>query len=158
MANLIEQSNGKRLGSRIALRLKFPAYYPPVGTSARPLQIRIGKAPQQLERSTLPAPPLRFCTEPSLPIERVPTGPPDRHRQAARAGHAWMWPMQLFLSLLIAFPTCLQHPLRFPAPISGNLYSKRYFPVMGGSSPLSFGQVRCPCGPRRAQSCSRCGS
>ena len=42
-ANLIEQSNGKRLGSRITLRLKFPAYYPPVGTSARPSQIRIGK-------------------------------------------------------------------------------------------------------------------
>jgi hypothetical protein len=69
--------------------------------------------------------------------ERVPTGPPDRHRQAARAGHPWMWPMQLFLSILIAFPTCSQHSLRIPALISGNLYSKRYFPVMGGSSPLS---------------------
>ena len=41
IANLIEQNNGKRLGSRITLPLKFPAYYPPVGTSARPLQIRI---------------------------------------------------------------------------------------------------------------------
>jgi hypothetical protein len=46
----IEQSNGKRLGSRIALRVKFLGYYPPVGTSSRSLQIRIGKAPQQLEQ------------------------------------------------------------------------------------------------------------
>ena len=67
---------------------------------------------------------------------RVPTGPPDRHRQASRAGHAWRWPMQLFLSLLIAFPTCWRHSLRFPAPISGNLYSKRYFPVMGAPAPF----------------------
>jgi hypothetical protein len=44
--------------------------------------------------------------------------------------------MQLFLSLLIAFPTCWRHSLKFPAPISGNLYSKRYFPVMGDPTPV----------------------
>ena len=46
--------------------------------------------------------------------------------------------MQLFLSLLIAFPTCWRHSLRFPAPISGNVYSKRYFPVMGAPSPFQL--------------------
>jgi hypothetical protein len=34
-ANLREnRDNGKRLGSRIALRLKFPTYYPPLGVTA----------------------------------------------------------------------------------------------------------------------------
>jgi hypothetical protein len=45
------------------------------------------------------------------------------------------------ISLLIVFPTCLQHLLRFPAPISGNLYSKfvsRQEPSLG---PFQFNGV-----------------
>ena len=34
----------KRLGSRIALRLKCPAYYPPVGTDAVWIQLPIGQS------------------------------------------------------------------------------------------------------------------
>jgi hypothetical protein len=38
-----KQVNGKRLGSRITLRLKFPAYYPPVGAAAAGIQLPIGQ-------------------------------------------------------------------------------------------------------------------
>ena len=38
-----KQVNGKRLGSRIALRLKFPAYYPPLGAAAAGIQLPIGQ-------------------------------------------------------------------------------------------------------------------
>jgi hypothetical protein len=57
----------------------------------------------------------------------------DTSRAYGNAAHA-----AVYLSLLIAFPTCSQHHLRIPAPISGNFYPKAYFPVMGGSSPLSL--------------------
>ena len=39
----IDRNNGKRLGSRITLRLKFPAYYPPVGAAAARIQLPIGQ-------------------------------------------------------------------------------------------------------------------
>ena len=38
-----KQVNGKRLGSRIALRLKFPAYYPPLEAAAAGIQLPIGQ-------------------------------------------------------------------------------------------------------------------
>jgi hypothetical protein len=38
-----KQVNGKRLGSRIVLRLKFPAYYPPLGAVAVGIQLPIGQ-------------------------------------------------------------------------------------------------------------------
>jgi hypothetical protein len=43
-ANLRENRvSGKRLGSRIALRLKFPVYYPPVGVTVVRIQLPIGQ-------------------------------------------------------------------------------------------------------------------
>lgn len=38
-----DRNNSKRLGSRIALRLKFPAYYPPLGAAAARIQLPIGQ-------------------------------------------------------------------------------------------------------------------
>jgi hypothetical protein len=53
-ANLREnRDSGKRLGSRIALRLKFPAYYPTLGVAAARIQLPIGQgARTKGERST----------------------------------------------------------------------------------------------------------
>jgi hypothetical protein len=43
-ANLREnRDSGKRLGSRIALRLKFPVYYPPFGVATARIQVPIGQ-------------------------------------------------------------------------------------------------------------------
>jgi hypothetical protein len=44
----------------------------------------------------------------------------------------------LVLSLISYSKLVSQDHHRIPVPISGNLYSKWYFPVMGGSSPLSL--------------------
>jgi len=54
-----------------------------------------------------------------------------------RSRRPYILPISCCIPLISHFQTFLQHLLRFPAPISGNLYSKRYLPVMGCSSPLS---------------------
>ena len=60
----------------------------------------------------------------------------DASRAYGEVAHA-----AVYLSLLIALPTCLQHLFRIPAPISGNLYSKRYFPVMGAPAPFHYDTI-----------------
>ncbi len=67
-----------------------------------------------------------------------PSGPPDHHRGLHYHRIRGSGPLLLLL-FLISYPKLVsQHHRRIPAPISGNLYSKWYFPVMGGSSPLSL--------------------
>jgi hypothetical protein len=70
-------------------------------------------------------------------LER-PSGPPDHHRGLHYHRIRGSGPLLLFLSLISYSKLDSQHHRRIPAPISGNLYSKWYFPVMGGSSPLSL--------------------
>ena len=109
----IDRNNGKPWRSRITLRLKPPDALP---SRLRSLQTFVDTSwlGTTTIRTLYPArATFAILHRTFAPIVRVPTGPPDRRRQAARAGHAWRWPMQLFLSLLIVFPTCLQHSHRF---------------------------------------------
>jgi hypothetical protein len=72
-----------------------------------------------------------------------PSGPPDHHRGLHYHRIRGSGPLLLFLSLMSYSKLASQHFPRIPAPISGNLYSKWYFPVMGGSSPLSLHESAC---------------
>jgi hypothetical protein len=71
-----------------------------------------------------------------IPNLQRPSGPPDHHRGLLYHRIRGSGPLLLYLSLL-SYPKLVpQHLRRFPAPISGNLYSKWYFPVMGAAAPF----------------------
>ena len=79
------------------------------------------------------------CETPTLRYQlQRPSGPPDHHRGLHYHRIRGSGPLLLLLSLISYSKLASQHHPRIPASISGNLYSKRYFPVMGGSSPLSL--------------------
>jgi hypothetical protein len=80
------------------------------------------------ERSTLPAPP--------APNLRYPIGTTicNTSRAYGEVAHA-----AVYLSLLIVFPTCLQHHLRVFLPsYSGNFYPKRISPSWGAPAPFHY--------------------
>ena len=67
-----------------------------------------------------------------------PTGSPDHHRGLHKHRIRGCGPLLQILSLLSSFQLALEHSSQNSCASSGNLYSKRYFPVKGGSSPLSL--------------------
>jgi hypothetical protein len=143
-----KQVNGKRLGSRIALHVKFPAYYPPLGAAATGIQLPIGqvthiwgnvlrcyarRGPTREGPLTVPPVKLRpFATNCNdhLVLRIITGGCTNIIRGCG--------PLLILLSL-ISYPKLASlHLSQDSSPISRNLYSKRYFPVMGDSSPLSI--------------------
>jgi hypothetical protein len=67
-----------------------------------------------------------------------PTGSPDHHRGLHKHHIRGGGPLLFLLSLISYSKLAFRHHLRFPSSYFWESYSKRYFPVMGGSSPLSL--------------------
>ena len=90
------------------------------------------------ERSTLPAPPapnLRYQLKGFQLVLLIITG--DTSRAYGEVTHT-----DVYLSLLIVFPTCLQHHLRVSCSYSGNFYPNRISPSWGDPVPFQTVRVR----------------
>ncbi len=102
-----KQVNGKRLGSRIALRLKFPAYYPPLGAAAAGIQLPIQRVRAHTSGGTFYAvmSPCEKFPDPSLPFGTTIRFS-GSSQGAAQASHTWMWTIVATSLFNIVFQTC----------------------------------------------------
>jgi hypothetical protein len=136
-ANLKEQSNGEPWRSRITLRLKPPDALP---SRLRSLQTFVDTSwlgtttirtlyPDRATFAILHRY-LRYQLKGFQLALRIVAG--RQLVQGMRGGG----PCSCFSLFVDRTPNLLAAFLRIPAPISGNLYSKRYFPVMGAPAPF----------------------